>query len=171
MRRTALKFASVLQVVMRYSAFTAMAVISLLVLLTVYDAALNLTLGKAVKGVPELIKLSMIVLCYLSLGYIEYRRRMISIDMFNPRLPRFVQLILDKISLLLCLFFAGLIIWQSYVQGLYIRQTGELSLDLRFPIFPAYFIITFGTILYGIQLILQIFLGEDVLAKKIKLEE
>ena len=138
---------------------TSLVIVSLVVLLTAVDVIRRLAIDKPIYGVPDITMLSMLLLCWLSVGYVAFKRREISIDIFNPKLPSFLEGSLDKLRLALCLFIIGVIAWQGYVQGIHIWEKHELSVDLRLPLFPFYFVICFGGILYCIEIILELIFG------------
>ncbi len=145
---------------MRVCTLLSMLLLTAILLIVVVDVASRKILNKPIFGVPELTEMSMLFVCFLSIGYIAYKRREIMIDLFNPKLTPGLWWALDKIRLGLCLFILGLIVWQSVVQGLIVMHAGEVSMALRMPMYPFYFIITFGASLYCIEMLFQLYLGD-----------
>ena len=146
---------------MRLSALLSMVILSVILLIVVYDVASRKFLDKPIFGVPELTEMSMLFVCFLSIGYIAFRKQEIMIDIFKPKLTPGVWWVMDKIRLSLCLFILGLIVWQSFLQGLHVMAKNEVTQGLRMPLYPFYFVITYGSALYCIEMLLKLYLGDE----------
>ena len=149
MRRPLARFAFAVRRLMRISALTGMMLVTAVALIVVYDVISRKLLAKPIFGVPELTEMSMLFVCFLSIGYIAHRKQEINIDIMNVRLPGWMAETLRATRLLLCLFVLGLIVWQSLTQGLHVMRTGEITTSLRMPVWPFYFVITYGSVHIG----------------------
>jgi len=158
------RFAVAVHALMRLSSFGATSIMVFITLLTVSDV-ISRIIHKPIFGVPELTEMSMLFICFLTLGYIGFRNREISIELFNPKLPSPVQWALDKLRVLLCLFIVGMIAWMSFTQGIFIWQKKEISASLQMPMFPFYFVITYGAMLYCIEMLLRLFFGDKKISE------
>jgi TRAP-type C4-dicarboxylate transport system permease small subunit len=161
MREMVKGFAVRIRSLMRASTLLSMILLSIVVVIDVYDVLSGKIFDKPIAGVPEMTEMSMLFVCFLSIGYIAYRKREIEIDIFNPKLTPGAWWVLDRIRLSLCLFVLGLIVWQSIEQGLHVMEKGEVTANLQLPMFPFYFVITYGASLYCIEMLLQIYLGDE----------
>ncbi|MBW1913507.1 MAG: TRAP transporter small permease [Deltaproteobacteria bacterium] len=154
------RFSAVMHAIMRLSSFGAAIIMIFITLLTVCDVVSRIVY-KPIFGVPELTEMSMLFICFFTLGYVAFRNREISIELFNPKLPRRLKLVLEKLRLTLCLLIVGIIAWQSLIQGIHVWEKNETTAGLQMPLFPFYFVITYGATLYCIEMLLRLFSGDE----------
>jgi C4-dicarboxylate transporter, DctQ subunit len=123
--------------------------IFLLSFLVVADVIGRAVFNSPVKGTPEIVSMSIVVICFLLAGYAVQSGGMIHADIlvsaFGPRGRSFAQLI----SALLGILFFGLIVWGSMEPTLHAWSTGEYEGEgaLRVPVWPARVIVLAGSIL------------------------
>ena len=109
-----------------------------------------------VKGTPEIVSMSIVIICFLLAGYSVQSGSMISTDvfsaMFGPRGIAFAQLL----SAIFGLLFFGLIVWGSYEPLLHAINTGEYEGEgaLRVPVWPTRLIVIVGSVLVVISYVL-----------------
>ncbi len=96
-----------------------------------------------VKGTPEIVSMSIVIICFLLAGYSVQSNSMISTDvfsgMFGTRGIAFAQLL----SAIFGLLFFGIIVWGSYEPLLHAINTGEYEGEgaLRVPVWPTRLIV------------------------------
>ncbi len=102
-----------------------------------------------VKGTPEIVSMSIVIICFLLAGYSVQSGGMIYTDVvsgaFGVRGLAFAQLL----SATLGIVFFGLIIWGSYEPTLHAIASGEYEGEgaLRVPVWPARTVVVLGAIL------------------------
>ena len=102
-----------------------------------------------VKGTPELVSMSIVIICFLLAGYSVQSGGMIYTDvvsgMFGFRGLAFAQLL----SAVLGIAFFGLIVWGSFEPTLHAIASGEYEGEgaLRVPVWPARTVVVIGAIL------------------------
>jgi TRAP-type C4-dicarboxylate transport system permease small subunit len=102
-----------------------------------------------VKGTPELVSMSIVIVCFLLAGYAVHSGGMIYTDVlvstFGVRGRAFAQLL----SAVLGILFFGLIVWGSYEPTLYAWASGEYEGEgaLRVPVWPARSVVLIGSVL------------------------
>ncbi len=102
-----------------------------------------------VKGTPELVSMSIVIICFLLAGYSVQSGGMISTDVvvgaFGARGRAFAQLL----SSVLAILFFGFIVWGSYEPTLHAVVSGEYEGEgaLRVPVWPARTIVLLGAVL------------------------
>ena len=102
-----------------------------------------------VKGTPELVSMSIVIICFLLAGYSVQSGSMISTDVFvgafGVRGHAFAQLL----SAVLGILFFGIIVWGSYEPTLHAVVSGEYEGEgaLRVPVWPARTVVIAGAIL------------------------
>jgi TRAP-type C4-dicarboxylate transport system permease small subunit len=102
-----------------------------------------------VKGTPEIVSMSIVIICFLLAGYAVQSGGMIYtgviVDIFGVRGQAFAQLL----SALLGAAFFAIIVWGSYEPTLHAIASGEYEGEgaLRVPVWPARVIVVIGSVL------------------------
>lgn len=102
-----------------------------------------------VKGTPEMVSMSIVIICFLLAGYSVQSNGMIYTDvfsgMFGARGLAFAQLLSAALGIL----FFGIIVWGSYEPTLHAIASGEYEGEgaLRVPVWPARTVVIIGAIL------------------------
>ena len=120
--------------------------IFLLSFLVVADVIGRGVFNAPVKGTPEIVSMSIVIICFLLAGYAVQSGGMIYADVlvsiFGIRVRAFAQLL----SAVLGVMFFGLIVWGSYEPTLHAWMSGEYEGEgaLRIPVWPARVIVLVG---------------------------
>jgi TRAP-type C4-dicarboxylate transport system permease small subunit len=110
-----------------------------------------------VKGTPEIVSMSIVIICFLLAGYSVQSNSMISTDvvvgMFGVRGRAFAQLL----SAILGILFFGFIFWGSYEPMLHAWFSGEYEGEgaLRVPVWPARIVVVAGALLVIVSYLLH----------------
>jgi TRAP-type mannitol/chloroaromatic compound transport system permease small subunit len=113
-----------------------------------------------VKGTPEIVSMSIVVICFLLAGYSVQSNSMISTDVFSSMGGVRGIGAAQVLSAILGLVFFGLIVWGSIDPMVYAWTNGEYEGEgaLRVPTWPAKVIIVIGCslvvvsyVLYGLK--------------------
>ena len=102
-----------------------------------------------VKGTPEIVSMSIVIICFLLAGYSVQSGGMIYTDVFSGafgvRGLAFAQLLSATLGIL----FFGLIVWGSYEPMLHAIASGEYEGEgaLRVPVWPARVVVVMGAFL------------------------
>jgi TRAP-type C4-dicarboxylate transport system permease small subunit len=110
-----------------------------------------------VKGTPELVSMSIVIICFLLAGYSVQSGSMIYTDVFSSMFGVRGRALAQLLSAVLGILFFGLIIWGSYEPMLHAWFSGEYEGEgaLRVPAWPARVIVVMGSILvvvsYGLR--------------------
>jgi TRAP-type C4-dicarboxylate transport system permease small subunit len=129
--------------------------------LVVADVIGRVLFNSPVKGTPEIVSMSIVIICFLLAGYSVHSGAMLQTDVLigtmGRRGPRIATLMSGVLG---CVFFA-LIVWGSYEPSLHAWTSGEYEGEgaLRVPVWPARFIIMFGALLVSLT-----YLGQAVAA-------
>jgi TRAP-type mannitol/chloroaromatic compound transport system permease small subunit len=113
-------------------------------------------LNSPVKGTPEIVSMSIVIICFLLAGYSVQSGSMISTDVFSGMFG--VRGIggAQVLSAIFGLIFFGLIVWGSYEPMVYSFASGEYEGEgaLRVPTWPAKVIILLGSALVVVSYVL-----------------
>ena len=127
--------------------------------------------NKPVPGAMEASGESMIYIVYLSLAYIQLSDSHIRIDFLFSHIGPKTKGVLDIISYLLGIVFFSFIVWFSFQAALNSLKIGEVVWgSVEFPVYPQRFVITLGSFMMIIQLILDIIQSVFHMKKPIEAE-
>jgi TRAP-type C4-dicarboxylate transport system permease small subunit len=110
-----------------------------------------------VKGTPELVSMSIVIICFLLAGYSVQSGSMIYTDVFSSIFGVRGRALAQLLSAVLGILFFGLIIWGSYEPMLHAWLSGEYEGEgaLRVPAWPARVVVVVGSVLvvisYGLR--------------------
>ena len=124
--------------------------------LVVADVSGRVLFNSPVKGTPEIISLSIVIICFLQAGYAIRSGGMLNVDTLVVHLsPRWQSLLAAWGALIGVLFFS-LICYGTLDGAAHAWNSGEYEGEgaLRVPVWPAKFIIVLGTALASLSYIL-----------------
>jgi TRAP-type C4-dicarboxylate transport system permease small subunit len=126
--------------------------------LGVADVVGTQILNVPVPGPRELTESTMVVIVFGALTYAQIRRAHIRVELIYLRTPPRMQAALDVLADLCGIVFFGLLLWQAINEAIYSWQIDEATVGLiRFPLYPARFVLAAGTALLVAQLVLDMF--------------
>ena len=137
------------------AAYVAGIVLVLLMLGTVADVTGRYFFNRPILGVFDLTHFAVVIMVFLGVGYCAYYGSHAAIDLFasrfHPVIARFIQRVVDLAGGVLLLVIA----WQSALAGIQIQGFGQSSQLLLIPVFPLYWVVVFGCILFAAILFLH----------------
>jgi TRAP-type C4-dicarboxylate transport system permease small subunit len=119
----------------------------LLCFVVVADVAGRVLLNRPLKGTPEIVSYSIVVICYLQAAYAIRSGGMINVDAFTVHLPPRFQSLLAAFGALLGVVLFALICWGGIDGAAHAWVSNEYEGEgaLRIPAWPARFSIVLGT--------------------------
>jgi TRAP-type C4-dicarboxylate transport system permease small subunit len=113
--------------------------------------------NKPVKGTPEIVSMSIVIICFLLAGYAVQSRSMIRTDVLVDSLGPRGRLLSSLLTGVLGCTFFGLIVWGSYEPALHAWTSGEFEGEgaLRVPVWPARMIVLAGAFLVMVTYLSQ----------------
>jgi TRAP-type C4-dicarboxylate transport system permease small subunit len=123
--------------------FVAALLAFLLSFLVVADVTGRALFNRPVRGTPEIVSLSIVIICYLQAAYAIRSGGMLRMDALVLALPGRARAALDIVGALLGAAFFGLILWGGIDPAIYAWTSGEFEGEgaLRVPVWPARFVI------------------------------
>jgi TRAP-type C4-dicarboxylate transport system permease small subunit len=124
-------------------------IIFLLGFLVCADVIGRAVFNSPVKGTPEMVSMSIVIICFLLAGYSVQSGSMIYTDAVVQLFGRRGQAFALLLSSVLGIMFFGLIVWGSFEPTLHAITSGEYEGEgaLRVPAFPARTIVLIGSAL------------------------
>ena len=121
----------------------------LLSFLVCADVIGRVVFNSPVKGTPELVSISIVIICFLQAAYAIRSGGMIWVDAVKQHLPAWAQAVSQIIGALLGIAFFGLVCWGSIDPAIYAWTSNEFEGEgaLRVPVWPARFVVVLGTFL------------------------
>ena len=120
--------------------------------LVVADVIGRVVFNSPVKGTPEIVSMSIVVICFLLAGYSVQSGSMLQADILVGLLGRRGPLISALLSGVLGTAFFALIVWGSTEPALHAWNSGEFEGEgaLRIPVWPARFVVMLGSLLVAV---------------------
>ncbi|HEY5964898.1 MAG TPA: TRAP transporter small permease [Xanthobacteraceae bacterium] len=120
--------------------------------LVVADVIGRVVFNSPVKGTPEIVSMSIVIICFLLAGYSVQSGSMLQADVLVGVLGRRGPLISGLLSGVLGTAFFALIVWGSTEPALHAWNSGEFEGEgaLRIPVWPARFVVMFGSLLVAV---------------------
>lgn len=139
----------------------AAAIIFLLIFLVVADVVGRGLFNSPVKGTPEIVSMSIVIICFLLAAYAVQSGGMLRTDVIVGMFGRRGQAFADLLSGLLGAAFFILIVWGSFEPAVHSWTSNEFEGEgaLRVPVWPARFVI-----MAGAALVVAIYIGQALLA-------
>lgn len=133
----------------------------------VADVSGRVLFNRPVKGTPEIVSYSIVVICYLQAAFAIRSGGMINTDAFTSHLPPRVQSLLAALGALLGVVLFALICWGGIDGAAHAWRSGEFEGEgaLRIPAWPARFAIVGGTALAALSYFLLMLRNLDAARK------
>lgn len=126
----------------------------LMMLLTTMDVILRV-FGVSVPGAFEITGLLGALVISFSLAYTSLRKGHIAVEFLLNRLPENIVRAIDTTNSFISSLIFGIISWQTFLYGLDLLASGEVSMTVQIPTYPFVMGIALGTLLLAIVLLLQ----------------
>jgi len=100
----------------------------------------------------------MVIVAFLSLAVTERHAQHISVEVVSERMPERVQGGLNVMGALLSAIIFGMLAWRGFEEGIKKYEVGAFVLEsnVAIPVWPTYFLLTFGAALMSLTLIFKI---------------
>ena len=113
----------------------------LMMLFTMVDVVGSAVFNKPLRGATELVGYVQIIAIGGAMAVGFYANRHISVDFLAMYLSKPAQNILNKFVAIVCFTFFIILSWESFIYGLSLQESGELSSTALLPLYPfAYFV-------------------------------
>lgn len=139
----------------------------LLCFLVVADVSGRVLFNSPVKGTPEIVSFSIVVICYLQAGFAIRSGGMLHVDTFVNKLPAGAQSWLAALGALIGMGFFAFVCYGSLDGAAHAWNSSEYEGEgaLRVPVWPARFVIVLGTALAALSYLLLV-IENIVLARR-----
>lgn len=120
--------------------------------LVVADVLGRVLFNSPVKGTPEMVSMSIVIVCFLIAAHAVRSGGMIRTDVLIDVFGERGQNVATLLSGLLGAVFFGLVVWGSYDPALHAWTSGEFEGEgaMRVPVWPARFVVMAGALLVAV---------------------
>ena len=121
--------------------------------IVVGDVLGRVLFNRPIKGTPEIVSYSIVVICYLQAAYAIRSGGMINTDAITGYLSHRAQTVLAAVGARLGILLFGIICWGAIDGAVHAWTSGEFEGEgaLRIPAWPARFSIVIGTALAALS--------------------
>lgn len=125
--------------------------------IVVADVIGRVVFNSPVKGTPEIVSMSIVIICFLLAGYSVQSGSMLHADILVGLLGWRGPWISTLLSGILGAALFALIVWGSYEPALHAWNSGEFEGEgaLRIPVWPARFVVMLGSMLVTLTYLAQ----------------
>jgi TRAP-type C4-dicarboxylate transport system permease small subunit len=126
--------------------------------LVVADIIGRVGFNSPVKGTPEIVSMSIVIICFLLAGYAVHSGGMIRTDVLVGALGPRAKALSSLVTSVLGIGFFGLIVWGSLEPTLHAWTSGEFEGEgaLRVPVWPARVVVMLGAALVALIYVSQL---------------
>ncbi len=126
--------------------------------LVVADVLGRVLFNSPVKGTPEIVSTSIVIICFLQAGYAVRSGGMLHVDAFLKRAPPHVQSWMTMLGALLGAGFFAFLCWGSIEPAVHAWVSNEFEGEgaLRVPAWPTRFVLVLGTALAATSYLLMV---------------
>lgn len=137
--------------------------------LGVADVVGTQMLGSPVAGARELTESTMVLIVFGALTYAQIKRSHIRVEIVYLAVGPRGKAAMDVLACVCAIIFFSLMLWQGYDEAMFSMQIGEATVGLiRFPLYPARWILVAGTALMILRLVLDLILDIDRFIKGVE---
>lgn len=129
--------------------------LGLLFLLGTADVIGRYLFNRPITGTVEMGRLLLALMVVFSWGHTQILKGHVNVDMFLSRFPPRARAITNFTTTLLVLVFFSLFAWQSAVAAELYHRSGQLIYVLEWPLAPFQLIVSMGTLMFCLVLILD----------------
>lgn len=136
----------------RIGAFVSGLALLLMMLVGAIDVITSKLFNSPIPGAFEATEALMVISAFLAIGYNQYRRGHISVQLLTSRLTGRTASVFELISHFASFLFFALLAWQAWLYGLHSLSVLEYESGLiSFPVYPAKLLAAFGASLAALQ--------------------
>lgn len=124
-----------------------------LMIITAVDVVSRDVFNHPIPGTVELSQYMLAVFVLLGLAYTQQVKAHVAVSLFTSRLSPPVQLSLNILATLLCLFISLIIAWQGWVVGIEEKTVSDM---LRVPQYPFRLLVAVAAFLMCLELLMDL---------------
>ncbi len=128
--------------------------VAFMMVVTVADVVLRWSLNSPIKGAIEIVQYTMILVVFLTIPYVQYKKAHVSIGLLVDKLPQKTQAVIGSLVYILSLGIIGLMTSAAFIYFRRIWEAERYTTVLGMPISPFQLILTFGLFMLFVTILL-----------------
>jgi len=148
-------FAKAITLTARVMCGVAVAALVAMMVLTLADVALR-AFGRPIPGTYELVGILGAIIIGFSIPYTSMMRGHVIMDFLTESLPGSARTALHVLTRLLAISFFIIAGWNLCVLGHSYSKAGEVTLTLKLPLFPIYYVVAFCCFVECLMLVVEL---------------
>jgi TRAP-type transport system small permease protein len=129
------------------------ALITLMMLFTVYNILGRFLFGAPLRGTVELTQVSMIVIVYLGFAYAQHHDDHISVDLLYVRFGPRGRAVMDGIAAAISFVVLALVAWRLHAYAGTLQTGGRTTATRGLPLYPFAYVAIVGTVAFVFALL------------------
>lgn len=121
-----------------------MIILCLMMMLTTIDVIGRYWFDKPVQGTFELTEIMLAVIVFCSLGFCQFSKGHISVDIVVSRFPNKFQKAVESLNYIVTITVLVLIAWMSFQNGMMLKDSMDMTMILGIPIYPFVLLVSLG---------------------------
>ena len=108
------------------------------------------------RGAYEMVSFLGAIVIAFALGYTQKRKDHIVVDILTEKFPKGVNRMLDRINYFVTFLFFSVVAWQTFVWGMKIWESHEVSETLKMIYYPFVFSVSLGFGVLSLTLVIDL---------------
>jgi len=126
-----------------------------IIVLCVFDVALEKLIGKPIRGSYELVERCMVIAVFASFAYAQVKKAHINMMILIERFPRFLRLLSLGLTSLLSVGTTGYAAYAAWTQSMTAMDMNQYTGILHIPLWPFYSLQSIAMYFFAIILLLD----------------
>lgn len=128
--------------------------LAFIALLTCIDVAGRYVMSSPVPGALEVTELVMGALIFTSLPLVTLRNQQVTVDLFEPWIPRAVKPLLHWLTHLIAIACLSVISWRLWIKAGQMLSSGDITAVLQIHVWPIVYYMSFQAAVTTVVLVL-----------------
>jgi TRAP-type C4-dicarboxylate transport system permease small subunit len=148
------KIESVIEYILKICAYSATALLIVMMFITTYHVIGRYVFGAPVPGLTELSGFMMTISIFFLIAYVMVKDGHVAVGFLSDHLKIVPRLIMDSFLFILGLIFSFLASWITFKEALVIMSNNQISVLLHVPMYIFSMFVSIGWGLLGISIII-----------------
>jgi TRAP-type C4-dicarboxylate transport system permease small subunit len=124
-----------------------------MLLFTLIDVIGSVVFNKPLRGATELVGCMQITAIASAMAIAFYANRHIAIEFLVMHLPKAAKNVVNKFVAIVCFAFFIILCWQSFIYGLALQKSGEITSTAHIPLYPFAYFIAFAAVVASLYFV------------------
>ena len=104
-------------------------------------------------GSVELVGFLAVIVMAAALPYTYKMDGHVGVEIVVRMLPKRIRLIIEVLTRILSLLLFSIIAWQMFIYAADLKETGEVSMNLEFPVHTIVYVLAIGLVIFSVTIL------------------